>query len=191
MKFFNRTDIFICESIHKQKDLLEKIQCCISKESREDKKCTYLDKTQLLDKLSENKHHNIRFACISKKTGALVLHDLFNLGVPIIIIDLDANEANIESENADQSLGETSQSDEESSCEWLDEFCHRDKLDKDHISRMIYHVSHPHEIKGAVKWVHTYYYHLRNKEKKRIKEIQNQIAAETDQIETQLISETL
>jgi hypothetical protein len=154
MKYYRRTDIFICESIKEQEKIYGKIMEYLQCNEEDRNTCKIISKNELLEKLNDHNYKELRFACISKETSSMIPSDLFNRGIPMLFFNLGSSEL-------------------------FADFSTRSSLDKCHVERMIYEVDHLHEIKGAINWVHTYYYHLREQDQKR----DSRMRHDTNQIE--------
>jgi hypothetical protein len=159
MKYFHRTEIFICGSIKENDKIYKKIMSCLYFNKEDKEACKLIDSQQLLSKIKDPKYKKLRFACISKKTSSIIPDRLFDRGIPILLFNLG---------NAD--------------C--LNEFCTMQRIDEMHLKRMVYEIDCPHEIRGAINWVHTYYYYLRFKELKQIKDQYNRASQDVDSVIT-------
>lgn len=155
MKYFNRTDVFICDSIKEHQKIYEKILSCLYFNEEAKNTCKLIDNQQLFSKIKDPEYKKLRFGCITKKTSSTIPDRLFDRGIPILLFNLGRDNC-------------------------LDEFCTMQSFDEKHFKRMIYEVDFLHEIVGAVNWVNTYYYHLRSKELKLIKDQYNRISQEED-----------
>ena len=162
MKYYHRTDIFICESVKQHEKIYSKIfeyLCC----NEEDKHtCKIIGRVELLEKLNDPNYNELRFACITKETSSMIPIDLFDRGIPMLFFNIGTSDL-------------------------FEDFCTRSSLDKFHVERMIYEIDHLHEIKGAINWVHTYYYHLREQDQKRDSRMRHAI----NQIENYITDGTL
>jgi hypothetical protein len=160
MKYYRRTDIFICESVQEQEKIYGKIREYLDRNEEDKCTCNIIGKKDILEKLKDPRHKELkglRFACITSKTRSVILTELFDRGIPMLFFNLG---------NSDL----------------FEDFRTTYKLDKSHIERMIYEIDHLHEIRGAINWVHTYYYHLREQDQKRV----NEMRQHTNQIENYL-----
>jgi len=140
--------IFICSKIRKITDIYNCVLDNIDIEMKRDL-CEIISEDRLFGITSSDKDINlIRFGCVTPETDNLLINTLLKGIVPIIFFGPDDRQL------YDKVL------------------IQRYRLDSDLVKRMIYNVNNLHEIKGAIRWVHTYYYHLKASEKKKLKEIE-------------------
>lgn len=164
MKYYHRTDIFICESLKEQEKIYGKIIDYLRLNEEDKNTCKVIGKNEILEKIRDSKYKELRFACITRKTSSIIPCELFSRGIPMLFFNLGSSEL-------------------------FEEFRAIKSLDKGHIQRMIYEIDHLHEIRGAINWVHTYYYHLREQDRKNISSRYNRMGHDTDQIENCLATE--
>jgi hypothetical protein len=136
--------IFICSNIRAKQDIYKCVLDNIDNEMKRDL-CEIISEDRLFGITSENQDINsIRFGCVTPETDNLLINTLLKNIVPIIFFGPDDRQL------YDRVL------------------IQRYKLDSNTVKRMIYNVNNLHEIKGAIRWVHTYYYHLRANEMKKL-----------------------
>lgn len=155
-----KTNIYICDSIDEGSETFKAIKDNVS----EDVDCDLckIIRNQDLAVADESKCKEIRFGCVTPQTPSHLTNKLLTKpeAIPILLI---GNEG---TENYEMVL------------------VSEHKIDREDMKRMIYNVNSPTEIKGAIKWVHNYYYQMRELEKRMmekmarlVKEMGKQIAA--------------
>lgn len=140
--------IFICSNIQANNAIYRCVLDNIENEMNRNV-CEIISEDRLFGITSSDQDINlIRFGCVTPETDNLLINTLLKGIVPIIFFGPD-----------DRQL-------------YDHVLIQRCKLDSNLVKRMIYNVNNLHEIKGAIRWVHTYYYHLKANEMKKIKEIE-------------------
>ena len=179
MKAHKRKYIFISSDIKKDSDQLKIIEKCIYHDLNQ-QYCKIIREKDLLVLIegSEDKKEEIRFGCVTPHTESMTIVRLLKNTIPVLFFGPD-KEKRYEV-IAELKLG----------------------IDLDLLNEMIFDVNQLDQISGAIRWVHLYYYHLKEKmnerEKQKLEEYgeyiirrEQAIAKENKAIETAIANHAL
>lgn len=88
MKYYHRTDIFICESLKAQEKIYGKIIDYLQFNEEDKNTCRVIGKNELFEKIKDPQYKELRFACITRKTSSYIPCELFNRGIPMLFLIL-------------------------------------------------------------------------------------------------------
>lgn len=140
MKAYKKKYVYISSHIKEDSETYQIIKKCLCN----DLNCQYCeiigeDELLILIQGTENKREEIRFGCVTPQTEHGMIAMLLNNIIPVLFFgpDNDRNYKFIEG----LKLG----------------------IDLNLLKEMIYNIDELDQISGAIKWVHLYYYHLKEK----------------------------
>jgi hypothetical protein len=158
MIYPEKTNIFICDSIEDDSITYRAILQNLCEEIDE---INVMRKEKFAAIEESEAKETIRFGCVTPDTPTFLTESLVKQAIPVLFFGPD----------------------DRNQYEML--LVRKHKIEPKELHKMIYNISQRDEISGAIKWVHTYYYHLceyqvkKTQERKRlIEEIRREIASE-------------
>ena len=135
MIYPEKMNIFICDSIEESSTTYKAILQNIEEDIH--LRMINVIRNRAFAGIDESKVKTVvRFGCVTPDTPTFMTESLVKEAIPVLFFGPD----------------------DRNQYEML--LVKKHKIDSKELDKMIYNVSHQYEISGAIKWVHTYYYHI-------------------------------